>query len=344
MSPTIATACTFSQPEPAVASSFTTDAIRLEELLANHGVAARVGQASLSADTIRFPLQLGLGITTRRILGLSHDLAKEAGYSRCRLRREGHSLFLELPRDAGMGLRYGDLLAKIGDLPYDSALLGMMDSGAPVILRVTNPSVRHLLVTGAARVGKSELLRLLGLGIAAHHGAKHWRLALLDSRSGGPVASLHALPHCWAWCKHPAHAIGWLIHLMVEMEGRERKGQFCPRVLSVVDDVDALLTVGGSSARHVLHALLERGADVGIHLALACRESEPLEELQALLPVHLRGEGPKVPGRFHLHHEQAIVPITIARLDSDEVRAVVERIRFGRPRIIAHIPECRAST
>ncbi len=326
-----------SKATPNVANCFTTEAIRLEELLANHGVAARVGQASFSSDAIRFPLQLGLGTTTRRVLGLAHALAREAGYSRCQLRREGRSLFLELPRDEGAGLRYGDLLERSGELPSGSALLGMMEhGGASLMLRLTNPTVRHLLISGDAAIGKSELLRVVGLGIAAHHSARHWRLTLLDSRPRGSLASLRALPHCWAWSEQPEHAVGWLVRLFTEMKMRERDPHPCAQVLALVDEGERVLEAGGPVVRGVLRALLERGAASGIHVALACRSGAALgDELCDLFPARLAAAEGAVPGRFRFQHEQSSIPITTARLDDREVGAVVERIRFGRTRLVA---------
>lgn len=315
---------------------FHTEALRLEELLAAHGVAVRVGQASLSTDAVRFPLQLGLGTTTRRLLTLSHELARQAGYSRCRLRREGRLLFLELPRGEGAGLRYGDLLERAGQPPTDSALVGMMEGGASVLLTMTNPAMQHWMVTGEGRIGKSELLRVLALGMASHHSPRHWRLALLESQRAGTLEPLRDLPHAWAWSERPEAAIGWLVRLVTELGEREAQEIAWPHVLVLVDEVERLLAAGGHIAHAVLETLLERGAAVGLHLVLSCRDEAALGNLGTLCQVRLHGSAEQGAGRFTLHFQEEEAPILAARLDDAEALTVVQRMGEQRIRLVAH--------
>lgn len=328
---------------PPFADAFTTEAIRLESLLAEHGIAARVGQVALSEQAVRFPLQLGLGTTTQRLQELSRELADGASYPGCRLRREGHLLYLELPRDSGVGLRYGDLLARMQEVPRDGALLGVMANGTPLVLRLPLPSIQHVLVTGDAGLGKTELLRLLALGMAVHHSARHWRLALLGCRPGPGLTALRALPHCWAQTDQTELAMGYLVRLWVELKVREREQRPAPRVLIVVDDADRLIHAGGGVMIGVLQALLERGGAVGLHLALACRSEWSVEPLCPLFPVRLQSDLHQIPGCFLMHHEEEALPLTTARLDPEEVRGVVARIRWDRPRLLA-LPTLGAAT
>jgi len=343
MLPSIATIPSSSQPVVGGPQQFVTEALRLEAVLARHGLAVRVGRATLSSQAIRFPLQLGVGTTARRLLGLSREVAQEVGYSRCRLLREGRILFIELPREAGATLRYGDLLEMNGPPPANSALLGLMDGGISLTLRLTHPALCHLLLTGEAGVGKSELLRVMALSLALHHAARHWRLALLDSRPGGPLVPLRHLPHCWSWSERPEHAVGWLVRLLTEMRGRERDARPGARVLALIDDAEQILEVGGGTVRAVLKALLERGPAVGIHLALASCKADALEEVARLFPVRLVGEGAHLPGRFHLYSEESVIPIVAAHLEEHEVASAIGRLRGGQPRVVAHLPKGEVS-
>lgn len=319
---------------------FHTEALHLEELLADYGVAVRVGPASLSANTLRFPLQLGLGATVRRMLGLTEQVAKAAGYSHGNLRREGRNLFLELPSDEGVGLRYGDLLEMAGVPPVGSALIGLLEGGEPLMLNVTQRDASPMLVCGGAGSGKSELLRLIGLSMAVRHTPRNWRMVLLSNGTGGPLAALQSLPHAYAWSAHPETTLGWLVRLHTELETREQAAATHPRLLVLMDDADALIRAGGSVAYALLHALLSRGAAVGIHLIIASRSLETVDELLPLLPTRLVAEERGLAGRFLLWGEGLWpIPLTVARLDGREADYVVDRIRVERPRVRARISE-----
>ncbi|MBA3532284.1 MAG: hypothetical protein H0T73_10220 [Ardenticatenales bacterium] len=339
MFPPVATISSPSRPVAGASQHFVTEALRLEELLAKHGAAVRVGRAILSPQSIRFPLQLGLGTTARRLLNLSREIAREAGYPRCRLLREGRLFFFEVPRDEGVSLRYGDLLELNGPPPSNGTLLGMMEGGLSMTLSMTHPALCHLLLLGESGVGKSELLRVMALSLALHHPARHWRLALLDSRPESSLALLRHLMHCWTWSERPEHAAGWLVRLLTEMRARERGTRPGARVLALVDDAEQVLEAGGGTIRTVLRALLERGPAVGIHLAMACREATSLDDLMPLFPVRLVGEGRHLPGRFCVHSEEGTAPLIAARLEEHEVVRAISQLRRGRTRVVARLPE-----
>jgi hypothetical protein len=316
---------------------FNTEALRLEELLADYGMAVRVGRASISADRLLFPLQLGLGTTVRRMLGLTQQVAEAAGYSRANLRREGQNLFLELSCNDGAGLRYGDLLEMVGAPSAGNALIGLLDGGEPLVLSLARPTSQNLLVCGVAGTGKSELLRIIALGMAAHHAPRRLRVALLGSRARSPLAPLRTLPHCFAWSAEPEAAIGWLVRLQTELEEREQQQTAGPPLLVLLDDAGDVLKRGGEVVQAVLRTLLHRGAAVGIHLVLACQSLAQVDDLLPLLDTRLMAEEKSLPGRFLLWggglHP---LPVTVARLDSHEALSVVERLRDRRSRVFVH--------
>ncbi len=310
---------------------FHTEALRLEELFAGRGIAVRVGRASLDDSAMRFPLQLGLGATTRRLLNLTNDLAKEAGYSVCRLKREGSTLFLELPRNEGAGLRYGDLLEMTGTLPTGSALVGQMEQGGSLTLNITDPATPHLLIQGSRGAGKSEMMRVLALGMAWHHSARHWRLALLTSDPTTPLTHLKSLPHTWAFGTQTELSLGWLVRLVHAIGERERTNIIAPRVLVMMDNAEKLLETGGRIALSLLATLLRRGAAVGIHLIVAA-ETLPAD-LVELFPAQLQSEGDV--GRFTVKTATGTAPMHAARLDDTETRMVVGQIHAQRARVVA---------
>lgn len=313
---------------------FHTEAIRLEEILADHGLAVRVGHGDVSTDALRFPLQLGLGATPRRLMDLSGTLAREAGYSRFRLRREGRTLFLELPRDEGAGLRYGDLLARAGDPPTGSALLGMADSGAPMALHINDQTMRHLFVSGGSADARATLLRVLALSLAMTHSARDWRLVLLSCTPQSILTPLGALPHCWATSEQAETTLGWIVRLTAEMQAREQAPVAKPRVLAVIEGLDELHTLGGAVLVSLMRALLERGPAVGIHVAVAAERVQGLGALRPLFPARLLGDSEQA-DRFLLETDEGSQPMRVARLDERDIEAAIAHLRWSRCRVIA---------
>lgn len=322
---------------------FQTEALRLESLLAGHGIAARVGQASLARDRISYPVRLGLGATARRLLGLTETLATEAGYPDCHLRREGRTLFLDLPRAAGATLRYGDLLQIAGRPPEGSALVGVTEGGGPLAIPFANPAVHHLLVSGRGAAGKSALLRLIALGVAAHHRARDWRLALLPARPDSPLAPLADLPHCWRHAERVDGAIGTLLLLLEEARRRRRGQARGARVVVLIDEACRLLAEGGELTALLLRSLLRDGAAVGIHLVVAVEDGAALGRAAALFPARLEANEEGRAGQFLLHSGQNVVPVETAHVGLRESTRVVSAMRAARPRIVVRPAEGRTA-
>ncbi|MCB0076986.1 MAG: hypothetical protein KDD73_06135 [Anaerolineales bacterium] len=313
---------------------FTTQALRLESLFAAHGVAARVGPAQPATDAVRFPVTLGLGTDSQRARQIAPQVAEQVGIGAAQLRSMGSRLFLEVAA-ADRALRYGDLMAQTGRLPLDSTLLGLEESGRPLTLEMASPDSGHLLIVGQSRMGKSELLRMLGLGMAMNHSARHWRLALLATEQNGSLDLLHDLPHRFAWSDCPEHAVGWLTRLHAEMRRRQQFGPFDAKVLVLIDDAERLLQAGGKVARGVLNAILVSGQASGFHVVMSCRDVSALGDLAARFPIRLNSSATRVAGRFLLHNGESVAPITTVQIENDEVWRVVRQLRYDRPRLLA---------
>jgi hypothetical protein len=323
---------------PDVSSLFTTEAIRLEELLADRGVAARVGDAAVHEQGVLYPLQLGLGATVRHVLRMSREVAREAGYSSCRLRRVGQGLFLEVPLEERLGARYGDLLARADVRTQDEAPLGMLQGGDVVSLAPVRRGEAPVLVVGHGRSASTNPLRVIGLGMVLQHAPRQLRLAMLAQGDGSSLAPLRQFPHCWAWSEAPVTALGWLVCLLDDLRERETSGRRGPTVLALVEDVESMLDAGGDYARDLLRELLVRGPARNIHCMIGCERVEALQELQSLFPVRLVLEGQAGGGQMILYQGRDPTPLVAAQVTDAEIKAAASHYRRGRPVLVAGRP------
>jgi hypothetical protein len=320
---------------PDVVSLFTTEAIRLEELLADRGVAARVSNGSVHEEGVLYPLQLGLGATVRQLLRLTREVAQEAGYSSCRLRREGQSLFLEVPLDDRRGARYGDLLARADIGLRGEAPLGVLWGGEVLSLPLTQRGESPIMVVGHSRSASTDPLRVIGLGMVLSHAPRHLRLAMLSRGGRSSLAPLRHFPHCWAWSEAPVTALGWLVCLLDELRARETPGRGGPMVLMLVEDVESLLDAGGEQARDLLRELMVRGPAQNIHCMIACATEEPLQDLQSLFPVRLVSQVHTEGRQIILYRGREPIPLVAARVTDAEIESVAGHYRRGRPVLVA---------
>lgn len=337
------------------------EADQIEAVLTEYQVPARVHGGSMSPQVTRFYLWLGgsVAATAACIAALTDEIARTLGRSDCRLGRQGRTLFLELPRppeETTSTLATAPARASLP--PTDSALLGVTPEQQPLFVRFPSDEVGHLLLCGAAGCGKTALLRALALSLAEANHPRRWRIVPLGGDDGG-LAPLAALPHTWGHARTVESAIGWLVRLSAELERRATARATAPsphdprpRLLVLVDDIAALLAVGGGTARLALSRLLARGREGGIHLVAAATESEPLGALAADFPLWLVGQaaGATLARRSHWAEAAArLAPGDFLALPTGggfwrfraawaapgDVALEVQRWQQGRPRVVA---------
>jgi S-DNA-T family DNA segregation ATPase FtsK/SpoIIIE len=159
------------------------------------------------------------------------------------------------------------------DRPPGAIPLGLHEHRlAPVWLDLLS-GPPHFLVLGDAECGKSSVLRCLaaGLGALPPHQV---RLTVIDYRRG--LGDLACLPHCGAYACTPAAAAAAVAGAHRAVEGRSSprealaaRGWSGPHHVLLVDDYH-LVTGGGSNPLEALLDLVALGADVGLHVVLAC--------------------------------------------------------------------------
>jgi DNA segregation ATPase FtsK/SpoIIIE, S-DNA-T family len=265
---------------------------KIELVLARHKVAAAIIGGLVTPRFIQHHLATGLGAKINKISALSEELALALGCSGVRIYRQQGRINIEVPRRNSAPVRLLTLAATLKDAPAATALLGVDESGIPLLLRLTAPDVVHVLVVGTTGSGKTALARTALASLALYNAPGDLRFILIDPKQRG-FAPLQALPHVEGGLVYTAEsAVSVLRQLTGEMERRDKAGLNRPILVVAIDELADLLQTGGKSAETMITRLAQRGREAGIHL-LACTQKPSAAliggAMKANFPVRLVG-------------------------------------------------------
>jgi len=267
---------------------------RIEAVLHMHKVPARVTGGTVTPRWVRFQVLPAVGAKISKIKRLSEELAAALDTSSCRIARRGAAIDLEIPRDDPEMVRLLPLCKQLDaeEIPPVTAVLGLADDGAPLLIRLPSPDVAHVLVAGTTGSGKTVLLQTIILSLAMLNRAKEVRMVLLDPK-GSAFRPFEGAPHL----SRPVirevgegeEALESLVRLM---EKRGELGREGPHVVVVIDELADLLMTGGKALQRSLTRLLQRGRGAGIHVVAATQKptaSVVGSLVKANFPVRLVG-------------------------------------------------------
>ncbi len=280
---------------------------RIEAVLALNKVPARVTGGTVTPRWVRFQVLPAVGAKIAKIKGLSEEMAAALDASSCRVSRRGVAVAVEVPRDDPQPVRLLPLYGQLTDQPADqpsippaTAILGLAEDGAPLLIRLPALDVAHVLVAGATGAGKTTLLQTMVLSLAMSNppapqsGTEGISLVLVDPKR-------HAL-RCFEGLPHLARPVIWeleetievlqsLVRLMERWSGNGHTGGH-PHVVVVIDELADLLMMGGMTLPQALVRLTQRGREAGIHVVAATQDSTAKmlgPSLKAGFPVRLVG-------------------------------------------------------
>lgn len=265
---------------------------RIEALLARHKVNVRVEGGVVTPRYIRFNMRAQLGTKVRQVASLAEEIAMALGKRDARVVRHGAGISVEVARNHAEPVRLLPLCSRLPTMPPVTAVLGVEEQGAPLLLRLTAPDVAHVLIAGTTGSGKTALARTLLTSLAMHNRQGEVQLILIDPKARG-FAQLQGLPHVLGGIvSEPQEAIArlrWLVH---EMERRDRDACSKPELVVAVDELADLIQTGGAAIEAMLTRLSQRGREAGIHL-VACTQKPTAAliggAMKANFPVRLVG-------------------------------------------------------
>jgi S-DNA-T family DNA segregation ATPase FtsK/SpoIIIE len=183
---------------------------RIEMVLASYKAPGRVTGGIVTPRVVQFHLSPAAGTRVGKVQALADELALALGVANVRVSRRGSSMELEIPRDDARPVKLLPLMARLAQaqppagalyttqselkmLP-GTAVLGMCDDGAPLLIRLPSPDVAHVLISGTTGSGKTALCQTLILSLAMTHRRSQLQFVLVDPKQRA-FAPLVTLPH-----------------------------------------------------------------------------------------------------------------------------------------------------
>jgi DNA segregation ATPase FtsK/SpoIIIE, S-DNA-T family len=245
---------------------------RIEMVLAHHRLEAQVFGGSVTPNTVRFDLNVAPNVKLNKLAALAEEIALALGAANVRIHREGAAIRVEVPRARKSLVLLTELCEQVGGIPALTAILGLDGNGQPLLLRLSSPSVAHILVAGTTGSGKTAAVRTMLLSLARFNRPNDMRLVLIDPKGRG-FESLKDLPHLlYPAVRETSDAVSVLQRLVTHMERRDREKCDSPRVVVAIDELAELLQTGGKHVEAPLTRLVQRGREAGFHVIAATQK------------------------------------------------------------------------
>jgi S-DNA-T family DNA segregation ATPase FtsK/SpoIIIE len=341
---------------------------RIEAVLSLHQVPARVTGGTVTPRWVRFQVLPAVGAKISKIRNLSEELAAAMDVAECRVSRRGAAVAVEIPRDDPQPVRLIPLYNQLtgqptgqptnqSPIPPVTAILGLAEDGAPLLIRLPSPDVAHILVAGTTGSGKTMLLQTMILSLAMTNPAgsllsangSRLNMVLIDPK-GHAFGLFEGLPHLARGVIRDAEEMAEALQSLVRL--MERRNGPAPRVVVVIDELADLLMMGGKAVQEPLTRLTQRGREAGIHIIAATQKptSAVLGPLvKANFPVRLVGRvtsaedartasgwsgtgAERLLGRgdFIAVAEGRVTRFQVAHVSPTEIREVVGRMGDGQ--------------
>lgn len=272
---------------------------QIEMVLVSHRVPGRVTGGVVTPRWVSYRVFPEISTKVSRIIALSEELALRLGAPRVRISRQGATVQIDVPREDAQVVHLLSLCQRLKDVPRQTAILGMDESGLPLLLRLPSPEVAHVLIAGTTGSGKTALARSVALSLAMHNRLGEIQMVFIDPKGNGfdPFISFDnngcSLPHLLRPTVRDVHQAIFLLGEMVEeMIRRDREKISEPRVVIFIDELADLMDQGGKAMDRLMTRLTQRGRSAGIHL-IACTQKPLAASIGSItrsnFPVRLVG-------------------------------------------------------
>ena len=267
---------------------------RIEMLLQDYKAPARVTGGNVTPRWIQFLLQPAPGIKVNKVEALSREIAIALGAPTARVRTDGGAVKVEVPRPDPQPVTLLPLCARLPQarIPFGTAVLGLADDGAPLLVRLPSPDVAHVLVSGTTGSGKSALVQTMIASLALTHHRRQLQFVLIDPK-GRAFDALADLPHLLKpIVSQPDEACDSLAEMVRLMEVRDRTRASDPHIVIVIDELADLVQSAGPTVLDHLARLVQRGREAGLHVIGATQKPSSAvlgSIIKANFPVRLVG-------------------------------------------------------
>jgi hypothetical protein len=209
----------------------------IEMVLHEHKAPARVTGGHVTPRWVQFLLQTSPGVKISRVESLSREIAVALGAPNARVTTQGNAVRIEVPRSDPQPLKLFALCMRIppARIPFGTAVLGLADDGAPLLIRMPSPEVAHVLVSGTTGSGKTALMQTIIMSLALLNHRRQLQFVLIDPK-GRAFEPMSRLPHLLRpIVTGPDQAVQALSDPVNLMEQRDQSRVTDPRVIVAID-------------------------------------------------------------------------------------------------------------
>ena len=277
-----------SEPSAQAATTrFEREADSIERVFATLSMPVRVQGCQAQSDRVRYHLSPQSADFDTQVGDVLDHLAAALGSPSVRFARESSGPALDVESRISDSLPLLPLLDLLGEFQPLHLPLGMTTQGNPLVIDLSNPTSWHLLATGEADAGKSELMRTVAIAMALNSPPAAVRFLGIDA-TGRELALLEALPHRMAdLALEPAYATELLDWLAAEIARRRLLAASPYQLFLFVDDLQWLCGSAIERIQERIHYLLAAGPSAGVHLIAAARSVNGEVDLDAEEGQHL---------------------------------------------------------
>jgi S-DNA-T family DNA segregation ATPase FtsK/SpoIIIE len=267
---------------------------QIEMVLHDYKAPARVTGGNVTPRWVQFLLQPAAGVKVNRVEALSREIAIALGAPSARVTTQGGAVRVDVPRSDPQTVKLLSLCARLPSdrIPFGTAVLGIADDGAPLLVRLPSPDVAHVLVAGTTGSGKTALVQSMIVSLALKHQRRQLQFVLIDPK-GRAFEDLKDLPHLLKPIVSPPDQAAQVLNEMVTlMEARDRDRVTDPRLVIVIDELADLIQTGGQAVVDALTRLVQRGRETGLHVIAATQKPSTSivgSLVKANFPVRLVG-------------------------------------------------------
>ena len=241
---------------------------RIDAVLAAHGIPARVEGGTVTPHWIRFQVLPAVGAKISGIRGLGEEMATALDVPSVKIARRGAAVAVEVPRDDPQPVRLLPLYRQLaeGIVPPVTAILGLAEDGAPLLIRLPSPDVAHVLVAGTTGSGKTMLLQAMILSLAMTNAPRTVAMVLIDPK-GHAFGLFEGLPHLARPVIQEAEEVTEALQSLARL--MERRNSPDPRIVVFIDNLENLIVADPGGVGENLTKLTLRGHEAGIHIVAA---------------------------------------------------------------------------
>lgn len=266
----------------------------LESVLRDHGANARVTGGNVTPRWIQFNMLPDPGVKISKIEALHREIAVALDADKARVTTAGKDIRIEVPRSDPSPVALMRMMPRLPmkRVPTGTAVLGLADDGAPLLVRLPSPDVAHILVAGTTGSGKTALVQTVIMSLALLHHRRQMQFVLIDPK-GRSFEPLATLPHLLRpIVSKPDEAVAVLAEMVAMMERRDQDRVCDPQIVIVIDELADLAAAGGTEIIANIERLVQRGREAGIHVIGATQKPASTvigSIMKANFPVRLIG-------------------------------------------------------